>query len=66
MKLMVLGTALAAKMVKYGVNEMFFIKNGKDVPQQYLLLLLLSLFPHLPLLMILAKLTAMPLKPDRC
>ncbi|ELZ5013156.1 hypothetical protein UYJ68_003831 [Escherichia coli] len=28
-KLRVLGTALAAKMVKYGVNEMFFIKNGK-------------------------------------
>ncbi|EBK9848707.1 hypothetical protein DX320_26580, partial [Salmonella enterica] len=28
-KLMVLGTALAAKMVRYGVNEMFFIKNGK-------------------------------------
>lgn len=29
MKLRVLGTALAAKMVRYGVNEMFFIKNGK-------------------------------------
>ena len=64
MKLMVLGTALAAKMVRYGVNEMFFIKNGKRFSST--ILLLLFLFPHSPLLMILAKLTAIPLKLGRC